>query len=161
MTARTDLEADLKRALAAWPSGVTVVTTQHGGELWGFTASSFCSLSLRPPLVLVCVDVSANCHDAFAEAGSFAVNILASEQESLAIAFATKAEDKFGDVGFSPSVDGVPVLDEALAVIECRRDETLRRGDHSILIGEVIAASAGVGDPLVYGQRCFRPLSYR
>lgn len=152
------LADDFKQALSSWPSGVTVVTTRHNGESWGFTASSFCSVSLTPPMVLVCVDVRANCHDAFAEAEKFAVNVLSESQSTVGQIFATKDSSKFEKVVTTNSDRGLPVLDSAVATIECERVETLRRGDHSILLGSVLAASASEEDALVYFRRGFHRL---
>jgi len=149
----------LRACMAHWASGVTVVTTlDDEGRPQGFTASAFCSASLRPPLVLVCLDLSAHCLTAFQKAGSFAVHVLREDQEELAMRFARKSPEKFAGLGAVEGVDGVPLLPDALALIECRAVDRVPVGDHVALIGEVVRCGAGRGEPLLYHRRGFRQL---
>ena len=116
----------------------------------GMTASAFCSLSLDPPLVLVCVEKTASMHDAIVGCTHFAVNILTNAQEQLARRFAADDGDRFEGVGFSRGKNSVPVLEDTLACVECRRTETYDGGDHVIIIGEVESAAWRDEKPLIY-----------
>lgn len=140
-----------RHVLSHFASGVTIVTTLDGdGRPVGFTASAFTSVSLDPPLILVCVDRNARCHASFETSERFAVNILGAHQEPLSRRFASMAEDKFDGLAFAPGTLGLPVVEEALASLECARVEVLPGGDHTILLGRVEAASVGGGHPLLY-----------
>jgi flavin reductase (DIM6/NTAB) family NADH-FMN oxidoreductase RutF len=130
---------------------VTVVTTKAAdGSDQGMTVSAFCSLSLEPPLVLICIEKTASVHEALTRAPSFVVNVLSAKQEQLARRFAIVDIDRFEGVGFSRSGHGIAVLDEVLAVIECNRVSLLDGGDHTIVVGEVEAGRAEIGTPLLY-----------
>ncbi len=144
-------EADFRNALSRFPSGVTVVTTKDAaGNLHGITVSAFCSVSLVPPMVLICIEKSTASHDSFAESGVFVVNVLHESQQNLSQRFAAPAEDKFSDVEFHLGIEGVPVLNHALANVECRLKHGYDAGDHTIFVGEVEHVTIGEGDPLVY-----------
>jgi len=128
-----------------------VVTTKAAdGSDQGMTVSAFCSLSLEPPLVLICIEKTASVHEALTRAPSFVVNVLSAKQEQLARRFAIVDIDRFEGVGFSRSGDGIAVLDDVLAVIECNRVSLLDGGDHTIVVGEVEAGRAEIGTPLLY-----------
>jgi flavin reductase ActVB len=149
-----------RQAMGRFPTGVTIVTTvDEHGRPWGFTASAFASLSLRPPQVLVCLDHSANCHDSFDSADRFAINILGAEHEELARHFATKAIDKFGGRVFEPGDLRLPLLPDAVATLECRAAGRLRGGDHTILIGEPVSIRLRSGPPAVFYNHRFWKLS--
>jgi flavin reductase ActVB len=146
-----------RAALGRFPSGVCVVTTEDAeGQPRGFTASAFSSLSLDPPLVLVCLDQKAESHAVFRVAKSFAISILASHQMAIAIQFATKSAEKFGgiSVGTGPET-GHPVIPEAVVHLECRMHQTITAGDHTILVGEVAGAAVFDGEPLVFYNRLY------
>jgi len=144
-------EADFRNALSRFPSGVTVVTTKDAlGRDHGITVSAFCSVSLVPPMVLICIEKSTASHDSFSESGVFVVNILDETQQDLSKRFAAPAEDKFRDVEFRPGLAGVPLLINALASIECRLKHAYDGGDHTIFVGLVENVTIGEGDPLVY-----------
>lgn len=145
-----------KKAMRTFSSGVTVVTLKDGETLHGITVSAFSSLSLDPPLVLVCVDKSAVAHDSFARAGKFVVNILAEDQESVSNRFASRAADKFETSTWHDGVLGLPVIDGALGVVECVLHDSLPGGDHTIFVGRVVASQAVEGQPLLYGQGGYR-----
>lgn len=147
---------EFKKAMRCFSSGVTVVTIRDGNTLHGITVSAFSSLSLEPPLVLVCVDKVASAHDAFARAGRFVVNILAESQEDVSNCFASRAEDKFEKAKWHDGVLGVPVIDGAFGVVECVLHDSLPGGDHTIFLGRVVASSASDGKPLLYGQGGYR-----
>jgi flavin reductase (DIM6/NTAB) family NADH-FMN oxidoreductase RutF len=141
-----------RSVLGRFASGITVVTARDGdGRHYGMTVSAFCSVSLAPPLILVCVDLAASMHDALLEASHFAVNILSAEQEPLSRRFSGLDEShRFDGVGYAPGITGAALLDDALAHIECRRVQHHRAGDHTIVIGEVEAAAARSARPLLY-----------
>jgi flavin reductase ActVB len=146
-----------RNAMARFASGVTVVTTMDdSGAWWGFTASAFSSLSLDPPLILVCLDRKADSHAAFDRAKYFAVSILAEGQSDTAMRFATRGADKFGgfEVERGPET-GLPLIPGAMAYLECRMHERLPGGDHTILLGEVLHASNSESGPLLHFNRQF------
>ena len=144
---------DFRNALSRFPSGVNVVTTKDAaGRPHGITVSAFCSLSLSPPLVLICIEGTTASHNAFAQSGVFVVNILKESQQTLSEQFAAPAVDKFEDVEFRSGIEGVPVLIDALASLECRLKHTYDGGDHTIYVGEVETVNLSDGDPLIYFQ---------
>jgi flavin reductase (DIM6/NTAB) family NADH-FMN oxidoreductase RutF len=140
-----------RSVLGRFASGVTIVTAlDPAGRDVGLTVSAFSSLSLTPPLVLVCVDHAASLHPVLREARHFAVNILAADQEPLARRFSTLDGERFDGVGYVRGQTGVAVIDEVLALLECRKTHAIEGGDHTIFVGEVEAAHARVGSPLLY-----------
>ena len=142
---------EFRSILGRFPSGVTVVTTKAGdGSDQGMTVSAFCSLSLDPPLVLICIEKTASVHDALTVAPAFIVNVLSDKQEQIARRFSIVDIDRFEAVGFSRSQTGLVVLDDVLAVIECNRYALHDGGDHTIIVGEVEAGRAESGAPLLY-----------
>jgi flavin reductase (DIM6/NTAB) family NADH-FMN oxidoreductase RutF len=151
---------EFRTALRSFAAGVTVVTTRdREGRPSGLTASAFTSVSLDPPLVLVCVDHAATAHPDFRARGWFAVNVLRREQEALSRRFAVSGGDKFSGVACHESQTGLPLLDGALATLECRIVETHEAGDHTIFIGQVEAASIAGGRPLVYFHGSYHGLT--
>ena len=151
-------DARFRQAMGHFASGVTVVTTASAGELYGMTVSSFASLSLNPPLVLICIDKSVPSHDMIRDSGRFVVNILEERQEHLSRRFAATANDKFKGVAWHSGQLGLPVLDNTLAAIECRLRDALDGGDHTIFVGEVVDAEVREGAPLLYYRRGYREL---
>jgi flavin reductase (DIM6/NTAB) family NADH-FMN oxidoreductase RutF len=151
-------EARFRQAMGYFASGVSIITSEHQGVLYGMTVSSFASLSLRPPLVLICIDKAVPSHDGIKQAGQFVVNILDKRQEHLSRRFATTADDKFKGVAWHSGTLGLPVLDRVLAVIECRLYTVFDGGDHTIYVGEVIDASIDEGTPLLYYRRGYHEL---
>lgn len=149
-----------RAAMAAYPSGVVIVTTaDREGQPWGFTATSFCAVSMAPPLVLFCLDKAARCHPAFLAADSWAVNVLGQEQAELAVRFATRGADKFGGGEFRPGRHGNPVLTRACLVLDCVRHDLVDGGDHTIVLGEVLDARVLGEPPAVYAERRFHRLA--
>ena len=137
--------------LGRFPSGVTVVTTKAAdGTDQGMTVSAFSSLSLDPPLVLICIEKSASVHDALTTASGFIVNVLSAKQEQIARRFAIVDIDRFEGVGFARSAQGYAILDDVLAVIECDRVSLCEGGDHTIIVGEVETTRAESRTPLLY-----------
>ena len=151
-------DARFRQAMGHFASGVTVVTTASAGELYGMTVSSFSSLSLNPPLILICIDKSVPSHDMIRDAGCFVVNILEERQEHLSRRFATTGADKFKGVAWHSGKLGLPVLANTLAAIECRMRDALDGGDHTIFIGEVVDAEVREGAPLLYYRRGYHEL---
>lgn len=144
---------EFREALRNWASGVTVVTTKdRAGNLHGITVSAFASVSLQPPLVLICIDKFTDSHYAFVESPHFVVNILSDRQEFLSRQFATPLLDKFDNVEFTITAKGVPVLSGALCNLECRLILSYEGGDHTIFIGEIEKAIIREGKPLLYFQ---------
>lgn len=128
-----------REALGRFASGVTVVTAPVGdSKIAGLTASAFSSLSLDPPLILVCVAEKSASRAAFKASPYFAVHILAENQEATAMAFARSGDDKADGVNWSPSDRGTPMLDDYLVALECERTEEFHGGDHVILIGRIV-----------------------
>ena len=141
-----------RSVLGRFASGVTVVTARDSDDRdHGMTVSAFCSASLVPPLVLICVDHAASSHDVLLEATHFAVNVLAAHQEPLSRRFAGLDEQmRFDGIGYSRGTTGAALLDDALAHIECRRTAHHDAGDHTVVIGEVESAVAHTDRPLLY-----------
>ena len=140
-------------------SGVTVVTTEHQGELYGMTVASFASLSLNPPLVLICVGRNMQTHGAIAAAKRFGVSILSLDQQDLSGRFASRVDDKFAGVDYRTGTLGVPLLNGSICNLECSLHTQLDGGDHSIFVGLVEQAQTGEGAPLVYFRSGYRELA--
>lgn len=146
-------QSEFRRVMGHFASGVAVVTTQDaGGRPCGLTASAVCSVSLEPTLVLVSVEREADTHDCLAASGFYAVSILAEEGgERLARRFGTfGVQEKLEGIAYRAEATGAPVLDEALAWVDCRVTQAVEAGDHTLFIGEVVAGDAHSGTPLVY-----------
>lgn len=141
----------LRDAFGTFATGVTVVTTcQPDGTPRGFTANSFSSVSLDPPLALICIAKTAHSCDTFLAARHFAINVLTEEQKMVSGLFASRTSDKFEEADWHHGTAGMPLLDGALAHLVCLRHKTVDAGDHIILIGRVIDHSARDGKPLGY-----------
>ena len=144
---------DFRNALSRFASGVTVVSTKDAaGKLHGITVSAFCSVSLEPPMVLICIEKATVSHYAFEESGVFVVNILRDSQSLASERFAAPFVDKFEEIEFDHGIGGVPILKDALASLECRLTFSYHGGDHSIFVGQVENVIVRDGDPLVYFQ---------
>jgi flavin reductase (DIM6/NTAB) family NADH-FMN oxidoreductase RutF len=140
-----------RRTMGHFASGVTVVTTrQRDGQLCGLTVSSFTSLSLNPPLILVCIDLRGTTHSALRAADRFAVNILSETQADVSQRFAMHDVEKFPAGSYRLSDHGIPLLEGVLAQIECRITQQLPGGDHTIFVGEVEHSTLFDGRPLLY-----------
>ena len=143
--------ADFRHVLGHFASGVTIVTTCDGDRRpTGLTASAFSSVSLDPPLVLICVDQKSHSYPALLESGCFAINVLTTEQEQASRRFASTRLDKFDGVDFEVSDLGLPLIAGALAHIECTTVNTHVEGDHTIFIGRVERARVSAGEPLLF-----------
>jgi flavin reductase (DIM6/NTAB) family NADH-FMN oxidoreductase RutF len=150
---------DLRSLMSRWVTGVAVVTSTDGTGPRGATTNALTSLSLHPLLVLVALDHGSNTLDAVRNSGRFCINVLAADQDELARRFATKAsgEEKLAGVPHQ-LIDGVPVLDGAVAWVACELDHELEGGDHTILLGRPIeAGSEANAQPLVFHGGRFHP----
>ena len=147
------MDPDTFRAvLGRFASGVTVVTTTDAERQdHGMTVSAFCSLSLAPPLVLVCIDRAASMHGLLQPDVAFAVNILSAGQEAISRRFSTgDPPNRFDGLGYARGQTGVPLLDDVLAWLECRVAGRHEEGDHTVVIGRVETAGARQDRPLLY-----------
>jgi flavin reductase (DIM6/NTAB) family NADH-FMN oxidoreductase RutF len=137
------IEKDFFRQVAGqFATGITVVTTKSQGILAGLTVNAFCSVSLDPPLVLVCVDLTSNTLPAIRESGIFAINMLTSDQEYLSQCFATSTEDRyehFCHASFHTAATSSPIIDGCLAFLDTRVVAEYPGGDHVIFLSEVVA----------------------
>ena len=131
-------DARFRTVMGHFATGVTIITAMDDGEPVGIAANSFTSLSLDPPLVLFCVAHSSSTWPRIERAGRFAVNILGEHQEELSQLFATKGADRFGQTKWRVGVSGSPVLEDAMAYIDCEMDAQYPGGDHSIVVGRVL-----------------------
>jgi flavin reductase (DIM6/NTAB) family NADH-FMN oxidoreductase RutF len=146
---------EFRNAVGAFATGVTVVTTRGEEHAYGMTANAFSSVSLDPPLVLVCVIAQSEGSRHIERNGCFAVNILHVEQEPISRYFASRdrprGRDAFSEVGHRPGASGSPVLDGAVGFLDCRLHSTHDAGDHQIFIGEVLELGFDPeGSPLVF-----------
>jgi len=152
----------LRDALGCFATGVTVVTCLNAhGEPAGITVNSFTSVSLDPPLLLVCLHKQAASAAALIEASHFAINVLQTGQQPASITFSTRVEDRFGTMPWSCGEAGAPILKDSLGVFECERFAVYDGGDHHILVGQVIKASFDTSlDPLLYFRGRYRRLHF-
>lgn len=155
-------ERSLRDALGSFATGVTVVTClDSGGRPLGLTVNSFTSVSLDPPLLLVCISKQARCASALAQAPHFAVNVLQTGQQPASIRFAARDEDRFGATPWSTGETGAPLLMDSLAVFECQRHASYDGGDHDILLGRVLTANFDSKmDPLLFFRGRYRRLHF-
>ena len=143
--------AAFRRALGQFATGVTVVTTRDAaGHPLGLTVSAFCSVSLHPPLVLVCIDHRSEANAAMRESGLFAVNVLAEGQEEVSRRFAAPGRAKLQGFELAEGKHGLPLVPGALAHLECRITARHDEGDHTILVAEVEMGAARDERPLLY-----------
>jgi 3-hydroxy-9,10-secoandrosta-1,3,5(10)-triene-9,17-dione monooxygenase reductase component len=144
-------EARFRTVLGHYPSGVAVVTVAGPSGPLGFTCQSFMSVSLDPPLVAFAPSRSSKTWEAISGRGTFAVSILGEDQEDLSRVFAGKGCSKFSGVGWRPARSGAPLLDGAVAWVDCRVWSAIEAGDHWVVLGEVIDLGLGRGArPLVF-----------
>lgn len=148
---------DFRRALSRFASGVTVVTTKDADrKFYGITVSAFCSVSLAPPLILVCIERTTSSHHALAQSKRFVVNILRENQQSLSNHFAAPSDDKFAGIAYHAGIEEIPILTGALANLECRLQNSYEGGDHTIFVGEIENAIVNDGNPLLYFHGNYR-----
>ncbi|MCF6221340.1 MAG: flavin reductase family protein [Robiginitomaculum sp.] len=144
-------KAEFRKTLGQFATGVTIVTTlDKAGEAVGVTASSFNSLSMKPPMILWSLDKSAYSLPAFEHTKHFNVHVLGSGQDALSNCFAKPGTDKFDGIKTSKGLGGVPILPEYSALFECKTAHHYAGGDHIIIVGEVLKFSRNNTTPLVF-----------
>lgn len=147
---------DYKAAGRRFASGVTIITVAHDGEVHGMTASSFTTVSLDPPLVLVSLQQDSKTRSMVMDAEAFAVNILSREQEGIARSFSQTGPKSFEGIAHHMGPSGAPFLEGALACLGCCTKEVVEAGDHDLFIAEVECCELGSGEPLLYYDRAYR-----
>ena len=151
---------EFRAALGRFASGVTVVTTKDAdGKFYGLTVSAFCSVSLEPPLILVCVEKTTGSHRALQESNFFTVNVLRESQQHYSDQFASYLPDKFDGIEFEINENGIPILQNTLAVLECRIVNTHDGGDHTIFVGQIEKSRISDGKPLIYFHGNYRKMN--
>ena len=157
------LSEDLRHAMRRWATGITVVSAASGGRMHGMTVSSFTSLSLEPPLVLVALYRHSRTHALVQSAGHFGVTILSEAQREISDRFAGRMPDdadRFAGLEVVTLKSGAPLLREGLAWFDCRVQQTIPTGSHTLFVGEVLAAQSFTGRrPLLYYDRAYRTLA--
>jgi 3-hydroxy-9,10-secoandrosta-1,3,5(10)-triene-9,17-dione monooxygenase reductase component len=149
-----------RSVLSNFAAGVTVVTTQTAdGAPVGLTATAFTSVSLIPPLVLVCIGKESESYPHFEPAGMFGVNFLGIQQIDISQRFASSGGDKFTGLAWHPGSLGAPLLDGAIGHLECRIVHSYEGGDHTIHVGEIESASCTEGTPLLHFRGAYRTVS--
>lgn len=154
--------AEFRSICASFPSGVTVVTRRlRDGRPYGMTVSSFTSVSLHPPLVLICIDKGAGFLQGLDHAMPFLVNVLSEDQQDLAKRFSNRREDdRFSAVAWSTGWANVPQLEATVATVGCSVDQIIEAGDHLVLIGAVQKLERHGGRPLVWCERDYHCLPH-
>jgi len=152
---------EFKDTLKRWASGVSVITTNSSEGEQGMTVTSFASVSMDPPQILICVNETAETGTAILESKNFAVNILTTEQEQVSNQFAGGSSmlERFKNVKWHPSDLDLPIFDEALASIECNVVEQVKAGTHWIIIGEIQSTQCNEGKPLLYFNSGYRSVA--
>jgi flavin reductase (DIM6/NTAB) family NADH-FMN oxidoreductase RutF len=156
-------QADFRRAMGSFATGVTIITMDDEGEVHGMTANAFSSVSLDPMLVLVCVDRNTRTHTHMHARKRFGVNVLANNQQAISQYYANPARthdraEEEGGARFDRTPHGTPVLHGALAYLECRLHTAQEAGDHTIFIAEVEDIVLREGDPLLFFRGKYRDI---
>lgn len=148
---------DFRRACGRFATGVSIATVLDSQSApHGLTVSSFTSVSLDPPLILICLGHAVTCIDAFRTASHFGINVLTAAQREISERFARKGFDRFTGTAWFPGETGVPLLPGALAHMECAVHERFPAGDHDILVGRMVREYVTEGDPLLYFASSYR-----
>ncbi len=151
--------ADFRHVCAKYATGITITTVcGDDGSPHGMTVNSFSSVSLAPPLILVCIDLRAALMPLFRTGKHFGVNVLSEAQKDLSNRFAQKGEDRFEGVAWVTGASGVPLIRGALASFECAVTKIIEAGDHIVAIGEVLHIERAEGRPLIYFDSKYRTL---
>ena len=149
--------AEFRRACGRFATGVTIASVVDAqGTPHGLTVSSFTSVSLDPPLILMCLGHTVSAIHHFRAATHFGINVLAEDQRALSERFARKGQDRFDGVAWQPGVTGVPLLPGVLAAIECAVHRIVPMGDHDILVGEMVHMQVNDGEPLLHFGGSYR-----
>jgi flavin reductase (DIM6/NTAB) family NADH-FMN oxidoreductase RutF len=151
---------EFKSSLSRFASSVTVVTTKDcEGNLHGLTVSAFCSVSMNPPLILVCIHKSTGSYSSFEESKAFVVNILKESQQQISNHFASHSDDKFSGQNYELNENGLPILADCLVNLECSLKHSYDGGDHTIFVGEIEKTTVRDGKPLIYSQGKYREIN--
>jgi flavin reductase (DIM6/NTAB) family NADH-FMN oxidoreductase RutF len=145
--------AEFRKVLGRFATGVTIVTTCQGNRRAGITVNAFASVSLEPPLVLVCIERRNYAHDLITQSRIFAVNVLTAEQADVSRCFASRSNEKiarFCGVTTHDEVTGAPVFDQCAGFVDCQLEAVYPGGDHSIFVGRVMALGGADVPPLLY-----------
>lgn len=152
----------LRQAMRAWTSGVTIVTAEHAGEQHGMTVSSFTSIAVEPPMIIISLQTDSRTHNLITQSNTFAVTILAEEQHELSDRFAgrmTEVENRLAGVETESLVTGAPFIKGGLAYLDCRVSQEIAVGKNTLFLAEVVAARGnGAGRALVYHNQKYRKL---
>ena len=148
-----------RKIMGQFATGVTVVTIKNGDETWGMTANAVTSVSLDPPLVLVCVETGNQTHPRLSEAGCFVLNILAADQKELSDRFAFVGPKDCSGLEVAAAVTGAPVLPGTLGYVDCRVHQVMAAGDHDIFLGEILGGELSEGEPLIFFAGGYRALA--
>jgi flavin reductase (DIM6/NTAB) family NADH-FMN oxidoreductase RutF len=152
----------LRQSMRAWISGVTIVTASHAGEQHGMTVSSFTSVALEPPLIIISLQTASRTQNLVSQAKAFAVTILAEDQQELSERFAGRvpdAEDRLAGLETETLATGAPFIKGGLAYLDCRVMQSISIGTNTLFLAEVVAARGnGAGQPLVYHDRKYHKL---
>ena len=143
---------EFKNALKLWASGVSVITTNSPDGEMGMTATSFASVSMDPPQILVCINDSAETGAVILQEKKFAVNILTAAQQDISNQFAggSSMQERFANTAWHKGELGLAVFDDALATMECTVVDQVRSGTHWVIIGEIKSTQCSTGEPLLY-----------
>jgi flavin reductase (DIM6/NTAB) family NADH-FMN oxidoreductase RutF len=154
-------QLEFRSVMGHFATGVTIVTSHDGaGKVGGLTANAVASVSLEPPLVLICVDKKSDSYPLFGASKAFAINILSHQQETLSRRFAKSGGDKFTGIGFRIGVSGSPILNDIIAYLDCQIRNEIDAGDHTIYLGQAVdIAVSSDSDPLLYFRGGYRNLS--
>lgn len=157
MDAHQEADASLREVLSAYPTGVTIVAGRDAnGEPYGLTVNSFASVSLDPPLILVCIGYESSSHARLMTAAAFTINVLSNDQLELALRFSGEpAGARFDDVSWTSGASGAPILAGVAAWLECSAHERLEAGDHSIVLGRVERSAVTQRDALLFHRGRF------
>lgn len=150
-----------RRVCSKYATGITILTVLDSrGTPHGMTVNSFTSVSLSPPLILVCIDRRTSILSHFHPGARFAVNVLHEEQKELSSCFARSGADRFEGVPWKPGETGSPILTGVLATLECSVAQMVEAGDHVVVIGEAVHASWREGQPLIYFNSSYQSLRF-
>lgn len=153
----------LRRSMRAWTSGIAIVTAFHEGEQHGMTVSSFTSISLEPPIVMVSLQRDSRTYELVSQSNAFAITLLAEDQQEISEIFAghvPDTEDRLAGIETETLITGAPLIKGGLAYLDCRVSQTIEVGTNTLFLGEVLSARGnGEGNPLVYHNQNYRTLS--
>jgi flavin reductase (DIM6/NTAB) family NADH-FMN oxidoreductase RutF len=156
MTVQSTVDIELLKGVhRRFVTGVTVVTTAGDGTPRGLAVNAFSSISLEPPLIMVCVQKTSSTYEPLFGSEYFAVNLLAADQMPVVKVFASKREDKFSDVAWRPGPNGAPIIEGTCAHMEVQMQERLQASTHTVFLGKVVDAQFSDHPPLLYGGGAF------